>query len=114
MTLDPPHMVVRNDNLSVNSPYWQQTYFGGAYGYGTVFRMNPITGAFIVMHAFTGRTDGAAPFASLIEGPFGDIYGTTAGGGASGTGVVFRIGIAADLPPNWATMSRRRRRCGTP
>ena len=24
MTLDPPHMVVRFDGLSVNSPYWQQ------------------------------------------------------------------------------------------
>ena len=24
MTLDPPHMVRRFDNLAVNSPYWQQ------------------------------------------------------------------------------------------
>jgi prepilin-type processing-associated H-X9-DG protein/prepilin-type N-terminal cleavage/methylation domain-containing protein len=30
MTLDPPHMVVRFDNLSVNSPYWSQPPFGGA------------------------------------------------------------------------------------
>jgi prepilin-type processing-associated H-X9-DG protein/prepilin-type N-terminal cleavage/methylation domain-containing protein len=34
MTLDPPHMVVRRDNLSVNSPYWQQPFFGGAYASG--------------------------------------------------------------------------------
>ncbi len=34
MTLDPPHMVVRNDKLSVNSPYWQQPYFNGAYASG--------------------------------------------------------------------------------
>ncbi len=34
MTLDPPHMVVRADKLSVNSPYWQQAYFNGAYGDG--------------------------------------------------------------------------------
>jgi prepilin-type processing-associated H-X9-DG protein len=34
MTLDPPHMVRRNDNLSVSSPYWQQTYFAGAYPSG--------------------------------------------------------------------------------
>jgi prepilin-type processing-associated H-X9-DG protein/prepilin-type N-terminal cleavage/methylation domain-containing protein len=34
MTLDPPHMVVRFDRLSVNSPYWQQAYFGGAYSSG--------------------------------------------------------------------------------
>jgi prepilin-type processing-associated H-X9-DG protein len=29
MTLDPPHMVVRFDNLVVNSPYWQQAPFNG-------------------------------------------------------------------------------------
>jgi prepilin-type processing-associated H-X9-DG protein/prepilin-type N-terminal cleavage/methylation domain-containing protein len=30
MTLDPPHMVVRADNLVVNSPYWLQPPFNGA------------------------------------------------------------------------------------
>jgi prepilin-type N-terminal cleavage/methylation domain-containing protein/prepilin-type processing-associated H-X9-DG protein len=34
MTLDPPHMVVRFDRLSVNSPYWQQAYFGNLYASG--------------------------------------------------------------------------------
>jgi len=34
MTLDPPHMVVRTDTRSVNSPYWQQAFFGGAYASG--------------------------------------------------------------------------------
>ena len=34
MTLDPPHMVVRFDNASVNSPYWLQAYFGAAYSGG--------------------------------------------------------------------------------
>jgi prepilin-type processing-associated H-X9-DG protein/prepilin-type N-terminal cleavage/methylation domain-containing protein len=29
MTLDPPHMVVRADNLAVNSPYWLQAPFNG-------------------------------------------------------------------------------------
>jgi prepilin-type N-terminal cleavage/methylation domain-containing protein/prepilin-type processing-associated H-X9-DG protein len=33
-TLDPPHMVKRNDNQSVNSPYWQQTFFNNAYPTG--------------------------------------------------------------------------------
>ena len=31
MTLDPPHMVVRTDTQSVNSPYWQQNYFAGVF-----------------------------------------------------------------------------------
>lgn len=29
MTLDPPHLVVRFDSLTVNSPYWQQSPFNG-------------------------------------------------------------------------------------
>jgi prepilin-type processing-associated H-X9-DG protein/prepilin-type N-terminal cleavage/methylation domain-containing protein len=29
MTLDPPHLVWRNDNLAVNSPYWLQAPFNG-------------------------------------------------------------------------------------
>lgn len=29
MTLDPPHMVVRRDNLTVDSPYWLQPPFNG-------------------------------------------------------------------------------------
>ncbi len=29
MTLDPPHMVVRRDNLYVDSPYWLQAPFNG-------------------------------------------------------------------------------------
>lgn len=34
MTLDPPHMVKRTDTQSVNSPYWQQSFFNGAYSSG--------------------------------------------------------------------------------
>jgi prepilin-type processing-associated H-X9-DG protein len=29
MTLDPPHMVIRRDGLTVNSPYWAQAPFNG-------------------------------------------------------------------------------------
>ena len=34
MTLDPPHFVPRFDNVSVNSPYWQQAPFYIASGIG--------------------------------------------------------------------------------
>ena len=35
--------------------------------------------------------DGAAPFASLIQGSDGNFYGTTESGGTSGVGTVFRV-----------------------
>ena len=40
MTLDPPHMVVRADSLSVNSPYWQQATFNFTVG-GGLAGVNP-------------------------------------------------------------------------
>jgi uncharacterized repeat protein (TIGR03803 family) len=43
-----------------------------------------------VLHSFTG-SDGANPFAGLIADGAGNLYGTTAAGGASGQGVVFKL-----------------------
>jgi uncharacterized repeat protein (TIGR03803 family) len=62
---------------------------------GTVFRLNPATGAETVLHAFTGGPDGGDPLAGLTFGPDGLLYGTAFDGGANcgvaGCGVVFRI-----------------------
>jgi uncharacterized repeat protein (TIGR03803 family) len=71
------------------------TNFGGAYGYGTVFALDPKTGAETVLHAFGSGTDGIAPSAGLIEAN-GILYGTTEGGGTGcgaepGCGTVFAV-----------------------
>jgi uncharacterized repeat protein (TIGR03803 family) len=69
------------------------TYGGGSsacdQGCGTVFRVSP-SGAKVVLHGFTG-TDGNHPFAGLIQDAAGNLYGTTAVGGAHGWGVVFKL-----------------------
>src|SRR6516225_2479732 len=45
-----------------------------------------------VLHSFTGYpSDGARPYAGLILDSTGNRYGTTAGGGASNWGVVFKL-----------------------
>lgn len=47
---------------------------------------------FTVLHSFTGGTDGGSPYAGLIMDPTtGYLYGTTAGNGTNGHGVVFII-----------------------
>ena len=66
---------------------------GGAYAYGTVFKLTrQPNGSFIfsVLHSFTGNDDGSDPF-GLVSDPLGNIYGTTAGGGPSNNGVVFEL-----------------------
>ncbi|MBV9571721.1 MAG: hypothetical protein JO056_10820 [Alphaproteobacteria bacterium] len=64
---------------------------GGACDCGTVFRMS-LDGAETILHSFAGSpSDGANPYAGLVEGKNGILYGTTDNGGASGHGVVFSV-----------------------
>jgi uncharacterized repeat protein (TIGR03803 family) len=69
------------------------TIGGVATGAGTVFKLTPNadgswTGS--VLHSFNG-SDGANPPAGLIFDAFGNLYGTTYWGGASGDGTVFKL-----------------------
>ena len=71
------------------------TYSGGGagcmvIGCGTVFKINPKTGMETVLHSFTGLSDGSNPWSSILY-KGGMLYGTTAGGGSSSHGVVFKI-----------------------
>jgi len=66
------------------------TNIGGASGAGTVFKVTG-KGKEIVLHSFTGGTDGANPEASLVTDAAGNLYGTTNVGGASGAGTVFKV-----------------------
>jgi uncharacterized repeat protein (TIGR03803 family) len=61
----------------------------GPFGAGTVFRITP-AGKLTTLHSFSG-TDGAYPFAGLVQGTDGEFYGTTSQGGANGYGAVFKI-----------------------
>jgi len=63
-----------------------QTCFNGC---GTVFKITP-TGTLTTLHAFVG-SDGATPYAGLVQAGDGNFYGITSGGGEYGSGTVFRI-----------------------
>jgi uncharacterized repeat protein (TIGR03803 family) len=68
------------------------TYYGGAYGLGTVYEITS-AGTYKVLYSFgSHRFDGAHPwFAGLVLGKAGKLYGTTYAGGAHGGGTVFQI-----------------------
>jgi uncharacterized repeat protein (TIGR03803 family) len=71
------------------------TYGGGASSLGVVFELIRCDSGssgydFKVLHSFTGP-DGAHPLSSLARDAAGNLYGTTAYGGAADYGVVFRL-----------------------
>lgn len=72
---------------------------GGASGVGTLFRMNRTGGAYTVLYTFTGTAaSGANPYGGLIQGSNGTLYGTTANGGTSNLGTIFRIAASGAAP----------------
>jgi uncharacterized repeat protein (TIGR03803 family) len=66
------------------------TSSGGADNDGTVFEIAKSTGALTTLASFTGA-NGATPAGSLTIDAEGDLFGTTANGGADGDGTVFEI-----------------------
>jgi uncharacterized repeat protein (TIGR03803 family) len=73
------------------------TYKGGAWGNGAVFKLTLASGSWneTVLYSFTGKSgDGALPECRelLIFDTSGALYGTTAAGGLSNAGTVFRLG----------------------
>ncbi len=64
--------------------------YGGAYGEGAVFELSPAEGGWTeqILYSFTGRGGGPN---SLLLGHDGNLYGTEAGGGTYGQGVVFQL-----------------------
>jgi uncharacterized repeat protein (TIGR03803 family) len=63
---------------------------GGAGGAGTVFRIDPHSGAETTLYAFTGGLDGGTPMAALLV-LYDVLYGTSSSGGAEGRGTVFSL-----------------------
>jgi uncharacterized repeat protein (TIGR03803 family) len=68
----------------------------GRANQGTVFQLTPpatpdAAWTETTLHTFSGGADGSGPGANLIFGKGGALYSTTAGGGSSGKGTIFRI-----------------------
>ncbi len=78
-------------------------------GCGTIFKITP-AGDFATVYMFCSESnceDGSFPKGALVRAEDGDIYGTTAGGGAHGVGEVFKIttGGAFSLVYSFGTQS---------
>jgi uncharacterized repeat protein (TIGR03803 family) len=77
--------------------FYGTTFTGGSVDNGTVFKISPpsVAGGSwseSIAYAFSHSPgDGALPLAGLIADGSGALYGTTAAGGSSGEGTVFRL-----------------------
>jgi uncharacterized repeat protein (TIGR03803 family) len=75
--------------------FYGTTQAGGLNNSGTVFKLDPTVTTpgegLTNLYSFTGGSDGGGPVGSLLQGRDGYFYGTTANGGASGFGTVFKI-----------------------
>jgi len=88
---------------ATNGDFYGTTVTGG-YNYGTVFRITP-EGTLTTLYQFCSKancSDGAYPYAILLQGTDGNLYGTTTGGGAycpynTTCGTIFKITLAGKL-----------------
>jgi uncharacterized repeat protein (TIGR03803 family) len=91
--------------------FYGTTFTGGIgtcapEGCGVIFELTPIADGWkeTVLHSFTGGEDGANPAASLVLDAAGNLYGTTAYGGATGENCFHDLsgtgcGVAFQLTP---------------
>jgi uncharacterized repeat protein (TIGR03803 family) len=85
----------KDGNLYGTTPY------GGADYSGSVFKVTT-NGVLTTLYSFTGGNDGSSPDAAVIQGKDGNLYGTTASGGAydadsGGDGTIFKMTTAGAL-----------------
>ncbi len=76
---------------------------GGAAGDGTVYKLTPSDSSpwvETVLHSFTGKPDGAGPFAAPLLDAAGNLYGTTYRGGERNDGTVYKLAPQPD--GSWA------------
>jgi uncharacterized repeat protein (TIGR03803 family) len=70
---------------------------GGNPGCGTVFKLDPASKKFTVLHAFAGSPDGATPNETLTIDKKGNLYGTASFGGDMSCNGGYSCGVAFEV-----------------
>ncbi|MGA3028934.1 MAG: choice-of-anchor tandem repeat GloVer-containing protein [Bryobacteraceae bacterium] len=87
-----PHGQPEDGLMQASDGNYYGTDWGGS---GTVFRVTP-TGDFAILYSFPGA-QATNPFAPLLQGRDGDLYGTTAWGGSTGQSTVYKMDFSGDV-----------------
>lgn len=77
----------------VGKNFYGTTNAGGTGGGGTVFEIAKTNSGYVesTVYAFQGGSDGANPQGGMAADAAGNLYGTTASGGANASGTIFKI-----------------------
>ena len=76
---------------STGTALYGSTWEGGAYGQGSVFKVDLTTGQTSTLHSFNG-SDGNGAYAPLVlNSTDSTLYGTTVNGGVHSSGTIFKI-----------------------
>jgi uncharacterized repeat protein (TIGR03803 family) len=85
--------------LGPDGRFYGTTLAAGQFNRGTVFAIDPATGAFTTLHHFSS-SEGSDPYGQLLLASDGNFYGTTRYGGdpncPSGCGTIYRISPTGD------------------
>jgi uncharacterized repeat protein (TIGR03803 family) len=83
----------RNLLLDASGNIYATTHCDGAQSAGTVYKLTHSGGTriYTALYVFTGGSDGLFSFSNLVFDKHRNLYGTTKVGGASESGVVFKV-----------------------
>jgi uncharacterized repeat protein (TIGR03803 family) len=70
--------------------FYSESEEGGAYTFGTVFKITP-AGTETILYNFTNGSDGGFPNSGLLRDSSGNFYGTDISGGSHNNGAIYKI-----------------------
>jgi len=79
--------------IGANNVLYGTTYYGGTYGYGTVFQLSNSGNSWTekVLYSFQNGADGANPQSGVTVASNGVLYGNTYNGGTSNMGTIYEL-----------------------
>jgi uncharacterized repeat protein (TIGR03803 family) len=75
--------------------FYGTTFYGGSHGVGTVFKIDA-SGNYSVLYEFEGTSDGVNPYATLVFGSDGSLYGVTKGNSNSNA-TAFKLSLSGNF-----------------
>jgi len=77
--------------LGADGLLYGTTYGGGKFGSGSIFSYDPVANDIKRLFSFHPFYDGSSPTGGLVQDAGGALYGTAAGGGQLGYGVIYKF-----------------------